>query len=60
MPLSANLFRLKFSIQKHAGSRVATPAGGAGGPSPLQKKKKNFFGDFDLADEFSKSIFLFF
>ena len=30
MPLSANLFRLRSSIQKHAGSRDAAPVGGAG------------------------------
>ena len=33
MPLSANLFRLESSIQKHAGSRVASP----------RKKKEDFF-----------------
>ena len=45
MPLSANLFRLESSIQKHAGSRGALLVGDAGGrSSPLIKKmkKKNF------------------
>ena len=40
MPLSANLFPLESSIQKHAGSRGVAPVGGAGVPSPPQIKKK--------------------
>ena len=44
MPLTANLFRLESSIQKHAGSRGAAPVGGAGGTSPPVKKF-----DYDLA-----------
>ena len=37
MPLSANLFQLESSIQKHAGSRGAAPVGDAGG-APLRGK----------------------
>ena len=41
MSLSANLFRLGSSIQKHAGSRGPAPTGSAGGRSP-PPIKKNF------------------
>ena len=43
MPLSANLFRLDFSIQKHAGSRAVASVVGVGGQSPPQEKKIAFF-----------------
>ena len=39
MPLSADLFRLESSIQKHAGSRGAVLVGDAGGRSPPLIKK---------------------
>ena len=55
MPLSANLFRLEFSIQKHAGSRAVASVGGVGGQSPPQEKKMNFF----LVQHFSKFHFFF-
>ena len=40
MPLSANLFRLRSSMQKHAGSRSAAMVGGAGGAKPPAKNKR--------------------
>ena len=49
MPLSANLFRLEFSIRKHAGSKDAAPAGGAGGHAQNKScKKKKLFNFFLL------------
>ena len=55
MPLSANLFRLEFSIQKHGGFKGAAP-GGCGGVKPSARKKKlNFF----LVQHFSKFQFFF-
>ena len=53
MPLSANLFWLESSIQNHAGSRGAAPAGSAGGaktPAKKNRKKK-------IANIFSSNIF---
>ena len=38
MPLSANLFQLGSTIQKHAGSRGVAPVGGEGGEAPRKKK----------------------
>ena len=46
MPLSANLFRLESSIQKHARSRGTTPCGSAG--CGAKAPKKIFFLSFEL------------
>ena len=48
MPLSAYLFRLKSSIQKHAGSRGCSPGGGAGGQNPPKLKIFQHFSKFQF------------